>query len=104
MNAIPVSRPEAGVLLQDWSTPTTQTMNSRIAAVPRSFSHMVEPSVMAREPARPVGGKLEFPPTYCREAKSAAVTATTPARVASAWQPASTRVACRPERLAIRRR
>ena len=45
---------------------------------------MVEPSVIAREPARRLGGKLEFTLTYWREAKSAAVTGITQARVTSA--------------------
>jgi hypothetical protein len=45
MNATPVRRPEAGVLLQDWSTATTQTMKSRIAPAPSSFSHTISPQV-----------------------------------------------------------
>ncbi|PYT98918.1 MAG: hypothetical protein DMG38_13605 [Acidobacteria bacterium] len=48
-NATPVKRPEVGVLLQDWSTATTQTMKTRMAAAPRSFSHMVQASAKRQD-------------------------------------------------------
>lgn len=48
INATPVIRPEVGVLLQDWSTATTQTINSRIAPAPKAFSHIIRP-LAARE-------------------------------------------------------
>ena len=71
MNAIPVSRPEVGVLPQDWSTAATQTMNSRIAPVPRTFSHIVQPSVIWEMLAgNEVGCRDQHHPGACRERRS----------------------------------
>src|SRR5215472_14624712 len=37
----PIKRPETVLLLQDWSTATTQTTKSRMAPAPKAFSHML---------------------------------------------------------------
>src|SRR5690242_642500 len=48
---IPIMRPECVLLLQPWSTATSQTANSRMALVAAIFSHMTCRSYSVNQPA-----------------------------------------------------
>jgi hypothetical protein len=62
MNATLMQRPLMELLLQPWSTATTQTKNNIIAAVLRIFSNMIDSSSVPRirrdEAQRNIAGRL----------------------------------------------
>jgi hypothetical protein len=74
MNATLMKRPLMGLLLQPWSTATTQTKNNTIAAVARIFSNMIDPS---KRPSDQVGRSSK---EYCRKIAIGTVAPITPDR------------------------
>jgi hypothetical protein len=62
MNATLMQRPLMELLLQPWSTATTQTRNNTIAPVAIIFSNMIDPSSVPQiqwdEAQRNIAGRL----------------------------------------------